>query len=75
MKSCVTPRLICLIPGFDGASLSSESKDALWAKFTIGAHCDGSRITVDDCLETLCDRLADDQLVAIDASPRRPRTP
>ena len=30
-------RLKCLIPGFDGASLSSESKDALWARFFMGA--------------------------------------
>jgi putative transposase len=29
--------LECLIPGFDGASLSSESKDALWARFFMGA--------------------------------------
>lgn len=27
----------CLIPGFDGAPLSSESKEALWAKFFMGA--------------------------------------
>lgn len=27
----------CLIPGFDGASLSSESKEALWARFFMGA--------------------------------------
>ncbi|MFA1675287.1 helix-turn-helix domain-containing protein [Rhizobium mongolense] len=27
----------CLIPGFDGASLSSESKDALWARFFMEA--------------------------------------
>ncbi|MER9756813.1 hypothetical protein NKJ46_25880 [Mesorhizobium sp. M0166] len=27
----------CLIPGFDGSSLSSESKDALWARFCMGA--------------------------------------
>lgn len=27
----------CLIPDFDGASLSTESKDALWAKFCMGA--------------------------------------
>jgi len=27
----------CLIPSFDGASLSSESKDALWARFFMGA--------------------------------------
>src|SRR3546814_1039671 len=30
-------RLRCLIPCFDGASLSSESKDALWARFCMGA--------------------------------------
>jgi hypothetical protein len=28
---------ICLIPGFDGASLSSESKDTLWARFFMKA--------------------------------------
>jgi hypothetical protein len=27
----------CLIPGFDGASLSSDSKDALWDRFFMGA--------------------------------------
>jgi len=27
----------CLIPGFDGAPLSSESREALWAKFSMGA--------------------------------------
>ena len=27
----------CLVPAFDGASLSSDSKDALWAKFYMGA--------------------------------------
>ena len=27
----------CLIPGFYGASLSTESKDALWARFFMGA--------------------------------------
>jgi IS5 family transposase len=27
----------CLIPGFDGAPLSSESKEALWARFFMGA--------------------------------------
>jgi len=27
----------CLVPAFDGASLSSDSKDALWAKFCMGA--------------------------------------
>ena len=30
----------CLIPGFDDASLSSESKDALWAMLARGC-CDG----------------------------------
>jgi hypothetical protein len=29
--------LRCLVPAFDGASLSSDSKDALWAKFCMGA--------------------------------------
>src|ERR1700722_14993578 len=28
---------ICLVPGFAGASLSSDSKDALWDKFFTGA--------------------------------------
>jgi choline dehydrogenase-like flavoprotein len=27
----------CLVPGFDGASLSSDSRDALWARFFTGA--------------------------------------
>ena len=27
----------CLVPGFDGASLSIDSKDALWARFFTGA--------------------------------------
>ena len=27
----------CLVPAFDGASLSSDSKDALWARFCTGA--------------------------------------
>jgi apoptosis-inducing factor 3 len=27
----------CLVPAFDGASLSSDSKDALWARFFMGA--------------------------------------
>ena len=27
----------CLVPAFDGASLSSDSKDALWAKFYMEA--------------------------------------
>ena len=27
----------CLVPGFDGASLSNDWKDALWAKFFMGA--------------------------------------
>ena len=27
----------CLIPGFDGAPLSSDSKEALWARFFMGA--------------------------------------
>ncbi len=27
----------CMVPAFDGASLSSDSKDALWAKFYMGA--------------------------------------
>ena len=27
----------CLIPGFDGAPMSSESKDALWARFFMAA--------------------------------------
>ena len=27
----------CLVPGFDGASLSNDSKDALWARFFMGA--------------------------------------
>ena len=27
----------CLIPGIDGASLSSESKEALWARFSMEA--------------------------------------
>ncbi len=27
----------CLIPEFDGAVLSSEWKEALWAKFSMGA--------------------------------------
>jgi hypothetical protein len=27
----------CLIPGFDGAFLSSEWRDALWARFSMGA--------------------------------------
>ncbi|MER9032858.1 hypothetical protein, partial [Mesorhizobium sp. M0674] len=31
----IRPR--CLIPGFDGAYFSSESKDALWARFFMGA--------------------------------------
>ena len=30
----------CLIPGFDGAFLSSDSKDALWARFFMGAPHD-----------------------------------
>lgn len=30
-----TPR--CLIPDFNGALLSSEAKDALWARFFMGA--------------------------------------
>jgi len=27
----------CFVPGFDGACLSSDSKDALWARFFMGA--------------------------------------
>ena len=27
----------CLVPGFDGASLSNDWKDALWARFFMGA--------------------------------------
>ena len=27
----------CLVSAFDGASLSSDSKDALWARFCMGA--------------------------------------
>lgn len=27
----------CLIPGFDGAVFSQEWKEALWARFTMGA--------------------------------------
>ena len=27
----------CFVPGFDGAFLSSDSKDALWARFYMGA--------------------------------------
>jgi hypothetical protein len=33
----VDPRAWCLIPGFDGAFLSPEWRDALWAKFSMGA--------------------------------------
>src|SRR4051812_30663485 len=29
--------LDCLVPGFDGALFSSDWKDALWAKFFMGA--------------------------------------
>ena len=31
------PGTRCLIPGFDGAILSSGWRDALWAKFSMGA--------------------------------------
>jgi hypothetical protein len=30
----------CLVPAFDGASLSSDSKDALWARFFMERHDD-----------------------------------
>ena len=37
LKIAIVSRLRCLVPGFDGASLSSDSKDALWDKFFMGA--------------------------------------
>ena len=32
-----SPRTRCLVPAFGGAFLSSDSKDALWARFYTGA--------------------------------------
>ena len=33
----VDPKAMCLVPGFDGALFSLDWKDALWAKFFMGA--------------------------------------
>src|SRR3954447_14129159 len=35
--SCSAALASCLVPGFDGALFSLEWKDALWAKFCMGA--------------------------------------
>lgn len=37
----------CLIPGFDGAQLSHESKEALWARFFMGSPRRQRRSSID----------------------------
>src|SRR5215218_10129403 len=37
LVSCLIGSPTCLIPGFDGALFSLEWKDALWARFSMGA--------------------------------------
>jgi hypothetical protein len=47
----------CFVPDFDGAFLSSDSKDALWDRFYMGAHDDRAAVFGVKRLEgaTACD--------------------